>query len=48
MLGNVFSKKMENAFAQNKLLVQMKTIVFCGAVGEHINSNLPGTMPQAI
>ena len=37
-------KKMKNAFTQNKLLVLIKTIVFCGAIGEHINSNLPGKL----
>ena len=48
MLGNVLTKKMKNAFTQNKLLVLLKTIFFCGAIGEHMNSNLPGTMSQAI
>ena len=43
-----FTKKMKNAFAQNKLLVLLKTICFFGAIGEQINSNMPGTIPQAI
>ena len=43
-----FTKKMKNAFAQNKLLVLLKTICFYGAIGEQINSNMPGTIPQAI